>query len=48
MRDVFPLGVFTSLDAGLGVRLDVAKELAIPTVQLHAPRPGRRTPVHAA
>ena len=48
MRDVFPLGVFTSLDAGLGVRLDVAKELSIPTVQLHAPEPATRTDVHAA
>ena len=48
MRDVFPLGVFTSLDAGLGVRLDVAKELSIPTVQLHAPAPAGRTPAHAA
>ncbi len=40
----WPIGVFTSVDAGLGVRLDVAKELGIPTVQLHAPQPGNRTP----
>ena len=38
----WPLGVFASVDAGLGVRLDVAQELGIPTVQLHAPHPGRR------
>lgn len=48
MRETFPLGVFTSLDAGLGVRLDVAKELSIPTVQLHAPAPASRTDAHAA
>ena len=39
----WPLGVFTSLDAGLGVRLDVARELGVPTVQLHAPHPENRT-----
>ena len=39
----WPLGVFTSLDAGLGVRLDVARELGIPTIQLHAPHQGQRT-----
>ena len=31
------IGVFTSVDAGLGVHLDVAQELGIPTVQVHAP-----------
>ena len=30
----WPIGVFTSVDAGLGVRLDVAQELGIPTVQM--------------
>ncbi len=39
----WPIGVFASVDAGLGVRLDVAKELGIPTVQLHAPHPGNRS-----
>jgi sugar phosphate isomerase/epimerase len=34
----WPIGVFASVDAGLGVHLDVARELGIPTVQLHAPR----------
>src|SRR5262245_32956840 len=40
----WPIGVFTSVDAGLGVRLDVAKELAIPTVQIHSPHKQTRTP----
>lgn len=40
----WPIGVFTSVDAGLGVRLDVAQELGIPTVQLHAPHKQSRTP----
>ena len=39
----WPIGVFSSVDAGLGVRLDVAKELRIPTVQLHAPHKGNRS-----
>lgn len=38
------IGVFTSVDAGLGVHLDVAQELQIPTVQVHAPHQGSRTP----
>lgn len=33
----WPIGVFASIDAGLGVHLDVAQELNIPSVQLHAP-----------
>lgn len=41
----WPIGVFTSIDAGLGVHLEVAKELGIPTVQIHAPHAGTR---HAA
>lgn len=39
----WPIGVFTSIDAGLGVNLDVAKELGIPTIQLHAPHRSTRT-----
>ena len=39
----WPIGVFAGIDAGLGVRLEVARELGIPTVQLHAPRPESRT-----
>ena len=32
----WPLGVFASIDAGLGVKLEVAHELGVPTIQLHA------------
>ena len=35
----WPLGVFASIDAGLGVHLGVAHELGVPTIQLHAPQP---------
>jgi len=38
----WPIGVFTSLDAGLGVHLDVAQELGISTVQIHAPHAENR------
>ena len=38
------LGVFTSIDAGLGVRLEVARELGVPTIQLHTPHADGRTP----
>jgi sugar phosphate isomerase/epimerase len=40
----WPLGVFVSIDAGLGVTLDVARQLAIPTLHLHAPHLQSRTP----
>lgn len=43
----WPVGVFTSIDAGLGVHLEVAHELGIPTIQLHAPHQSTRTPEHA-
>lgn len=39
----WPLGVFASIDAGLGVHLEVAHELGVPTVHLHAPHQGSRT-----
>jgi sugar phosphate isomerase/epimerase len=39
----WPIGVFASVDAGLGVHLDVAQELGIPTVQVHAPHKLTRT-----
>ncbi len=41
--DKWPIGVFASLDAGLGVKLEVARELGVPTIQLHAPRKESRT-----
>jgi sugar phosphate isomerase/epimerase len=43
----WPLGVFASIDAGLGVNLDVASELGVPTVHLHAPSKASRTPEKA-
>ena len=39
----WPLGVFTSVDAGLGVSFDVLSRLGIPTVHLHAPTATART-----
>lgn len=41
------IGVFTSIDAGLGVKLEVAQELNIKTIQLHAPHRASRTPDNA-
>lgn len=38
-----PLGVFASIDAGLGVHLDVLRELAVPTIHLHTPHAESRT-----
>ena len=38
------LGVFTSIDAGLGVHLEVARDLQIPSIQLHTPHGAGRTP----
>ncbi len=43
----WPIGVFASIDAGLGVHLDVVRELSIPTIQLHAPHASSRTPERA-
>lgn len=43
----WPIGVFTSVDAGLGVKLEVAHELGVPTIQVHAPHQQTRTPEHA-
>ncbi|HEY1066534.1 MAG TPA: sugar phosphate isomerase/epimerase family protein [Pirellulales bacterium] len=45
--DKWPIGVFASLDAGLGVKLEVAHELGVPTIQLHAPHPESRTQANA-
>jgi sugar phosphate isomerase/epimerase len=38
----WPIGVFASIDAGLGVHLDVAQELGVPTIQLHTPHENNR------
>ena len=45
--DKWPIGVFTSVDAGLGVKLEVAHELGVPTIQLHAPHQATRTKENA-
>ncbi len=45
--DKWPLGVFASIDAGLGVKLEVAHELGVPTIHLHAPHATTRTKQHA-
>ncbi len=39
----WPIGVFASVDAGLGVQLEVAQQLRVPTIQLHAPHAASRT-----
>jgi len=44
----WPLGVFASIDAGFGVRLETARELGVSTVHLHTPRAASRTPERAA
>lgn len=43
----WPIGVFASVDAGLGVKLEVARELGVSTIQLHAPHKNSRTPANA-
>ncbi len=45
--DKWPIGVFASVDAGLGVKLEVAHELGVPTIQLHAPAQSTRTQENA-
>ncbi len=40
----WPIGVFASVDAGLGVHFDIVKDLGIPTIQLHTPHQESRTP----
>ncbi len=42
IMDPWPIGVFASVDAGLGVAWDVIAELGVPTIQLHAPNPDKR------
>jgi len=44
----WPIGVFASIDAGLGVRLEVAHELGVRSIHLHTPHEGSRTPQRAA
>lgn len=47
MSDRWPIGVFASIDAGLGVRLEVAQELGIRSIHLHTPHEASRTPQRA-
>ena len=42
-----PVGVFASIDAGLGVKLEVVRDLGIKTIQLHTPAKESRTPENA-
>lgn len=44
----WPIGVFASVDAGLGVRWEVIRDLQVPTIQLHAPHADSRTPAKAS
>ena len=39
---VNPIGVFASIDAGFGVRLEVVRELGVKTIQLHTPTKASR------
>ncbi|QEG39524.1 sugar phosphate isomerase/epimerase family protein [Roseimaritima ulvae] len=47
-QEKWPIGVFASVDAGLGVQWDVIRQLQVPTIQLHAPAPQSRNPETAA
>src|SRR4029079_18363554 len=48
MSAKWPIGVFASIDAGLGVKLEVARDLGVRTVHLHTPHAGSRTSQRAA
>lgn len=48
METKWPIGVFASIDAGMGVRLDVARELGVQTIHLHTPQRASRTSERAA
>jgi len=43
----WPIGVFASIDAGLGVKLEVVRELGLTSIQLHSPHKESRTPENA-
>jgi sugar phosphate isomerase/epimerase len=47
VSEKWPIGVFASVDAGLGVKLEVARDLGVPTIQLHAPHEATRTQANA-
>jgi L-ribulose-5-phosphate 3-epimerase len=48
MSEKWPIGVFASIDAGLGVKLEVARDLGVHTIHLHTPHAESRTPQRAA
>src|SRR3954468_8857676 len=48
MSEKWPIGVFASIDAGLGVKLEVARDLGVRTIHLHTPHASSRTPQRAA
>ncbi|HEX5471411.1 MAG TPA: TIM barrel protein, partial [Lacipirellulaceae bacterium] len=48
MNEKWPIGVFASIDAGLGVKLEVARDLGVHTIHLHTPHAASRTPQKAA
>jgi sugar phosphate isomerase/epimerase len=48
MDEWWPIGVFASIDAGLGVRLEVAHELGVRTIHLHTPHRASRTAQRAS
>jgi sugar phosphate isomerase/epimerase len=48
MSEKWPIGVFASIDAGLGVKLEVARDLGVHTIHLHTPHASSRTPQRAA
>src|SRR5262245_26540956 len=48
MSEKWPIGVFASIDAGLGVKLEVARDLGVHTIHLHTPHAASRTPQRAA
>ncbi len=43
----WPIGVFASIDAGLGVKLEIVRELGLTSIQLHTPHKESRTPENA-
>jgi len=45
---VMPVGVFTSIGAGLGAGLDAVRKMGVPTVQVHAPPPEMLNDEYAA
>ncbi|MEM8946758.1 MAG: sugar phosphate isomerase/epimerase family protein [Planctomycetota bacterium] len=47
MANPWPIGIFTSVGAGLGLPLATASELGITTIHLHAPHRGSRSPDQA-